>query len=165
MCLHIPIEMTVFATARVPKPQINFLTNGFLDWLKGEMNDWSHQTLRKFVARDPVPKKKWEIIRAERMAIYLLFSQARFYRKDGNWLQLTVFKEILTFNFSAPFLNGIVFPVTNFSPAENTAASQKTCIRKLIIIIKPRGIRNVVIRLLCPFPLSNWELPEGLPHC
>lgn len=54
-----------------------------------------------------------------------------------------------------------VLKVTNFSPAENTAASQNNCIRKLITI-KPRGIRDSVIRLLYAFPLSNCALPEGL---
>lgn len=73
-----------FAMARVRKPQIKLLINRFLDLLKGGINEWSHQTLRKFVVHYPVPEKKWEIIRPERMAIYLLFSQARCCRKDGN---------------------------------------------------------------------------------
>lgn len=156
-----------FAMARIPKQQINFLTNRFLVLLKGGINEWSHQTLRKFVVHYTVPKKKWEIIRPERMAIYLLYSQARFCRKRWQLVPDQCYlKKSWHSKFSTPFLDDIFFflsvlKVTNFSPAENTAASQKNCITKLISI-NPRGIRDVVIRLLYAFPLSKCKLPEGL---
>lgn len=82
----------------------NFLTSRFVDWLKEWIHEWSRQIMRTFTVRDPVPKKKWESIRPERMAIYLLFSQATFCRKGGNWLQLVLFKETLTFKILLPFL-------------------------------------------------------------
>lgn len=111
-------------------------------------------------------KKKLEIIRPERRAIYFLVSQAKFCRKDvETGYSCCYLKKSWRLKFSTPFLNGIFFfpvlKVTSFSPAENTAVSQKQGKRKLITI-KPRGIREVVIRLFDAFPLFNWELPLGL---
>lgn len=90
-------EIIASAMARAPKSPINLLSNRLMDLFKEWTNECSHWIPGKFVVHDPVPKKKWVIIRPERMAIYLLFSQARFCRKDENWLRLMLLKEILIF--------------------------------------------------------------------
>ena len=95
--LHINREIIASAVNRAPKSLINFPTNKCMNLLKEWINEWSLQILRNLLFMTLRQKKKLETIRLERMAIYFLFSQARCCRKYGNWLQLMLFKEILTF--------------------------------------------------------------------
>jgi hypothetical protein len=59
----------------------------------------------------------------KKMAIDLLFSQKRFYRKDGKWPQLKLFKDIMTFKIPhCLFLMSFISPSGHrSSPDENKA--------------------------------------------